>query len=133
MQLEHSFTVPAGIEDAWAVLLDIERIEGRFTELLAWIRERLSDTLSVEQLADKSNMSPRNFARAFAAETGITPAKAVERLRLEAARALVEADIRPLNAIARETGFGDVERMRRAFIRAFGQPPQSLRRAARAR
>jgi transcriptional regulator GlxA family with amidase domain len=76
-------------------------------------------------------MSPRNFARAFVAETGITPARAVERLRLEAARAWVEADTAPIETVAERSGFGDAERMRRAFLRAFGQPPQALRRAAR--
>jgi transcriptional regulator GlxA family with amidase domain len=77
-------------------------------------------------------MSPRHFARAFAADTGITPAKAVERLRLEAAREEIESGAAPIELVAAHTGFGDAERMRRAFLRAFGQPPQALRRAARA-
>ena len=77
-------------------------------------------------------MSPRNFARAFVAETGMTPAKAIELLRLEAARAHVEEGSEPIDRVAAATGFGDPERMRRAFIRSFGQPPQALRRAARA-
>ena len=76
-------------------------------------------------------MSPRNFARAFTAETGVTPAKAVERLRLEAAREAVETGAEPIDVIAARTGFADPERMRRAFIRNFGQPPQAIRRAAR--
>jgi transcriptional regulator GlxA family with amidase domain len=71
-------------------------------------------------------------ARAFAAETGTTPAKAIERLRLEAARAHVEQGREPIDRLAEITGFRDPERMRRAFIRAFGHPPQALRRAARA-
>ena len=86
---------------------------------------------SFRQLAEQSNMSPRNFARAFAAETGVTPAMAVERLRLETAREQVEHSPDPIDVIAREAGFGDPERMRRAFVRAFGQPPQALRRLAR--
>lgn len=77
-------------------------------------------------------MSPRNFARAFAAETGMTPAKVIELLRLEAARARVERRGEAIDQIAAATGFRDPERMRRAFIRAFGQPPQVLRQAARA-
>jgi transcriptional regulator GlxA family with amidase domain len=76
-------------------------------------------------------MSPRHFARAFTAETGLTPAKAVERLRLETARERVEASSDPIDRVAEAVGFGDPERMRRAFLRAFGQPPQALRRAAR--
>jgi transcriptional regulator GlxA family with amidase domain len=85
----------------------------------------------VDDLADRAAMSPRNFARAFAAQVGVTPAKAVERLRLEAARTAAEESARPFYAIARDTGFGDPERMRRAFVRAFGHPPQALRRSAR--
>ena len=76
-------------------------------------------------------MSARHFARAFAAETGITPAKAIERLRLEAARDAVESSAEPIEGVAARIGFGDPERMRRAFIRNFGQPPQALRRTAK--
>ncbi|HWA63629.1 MAG TPA: GlxA family transcriptional regulator [Caulobacteraceae bacterium] len=121
-----------GGQSQFSALLEMERAEGRFGDLLAWARERLAEPLTVERLADAAAMSPRNFARAFAAETGVTPAKAVERLRVEAARARVEAGETSIEAIAAETGFGEAERMRRAFVRAFGQPPQALRRAARA-
>ena len=84
------------------------------------------------KLAEKAAMSPRHFARAFTAEKAVTPAKAVERLRLEAARTAVETGRDPIDRVAEAAGFGDPERMRRAFLRAFGQPPQALRRAARA-
>ncbi len=120
-----------GGQSQFSALLDIERTEGRFTSLLAWMRERLDEELSVEVLAAQSNMSPRNFARAFTAETGVTPAKAVERLRLESARERVEHSSDPIDVVAQNVGFGDPERMRRAFVRAFGQPPQALRRTAR--
>ncbi len=120
-----------GGQSQFSALLDIERTEGRFTPLLGWMRERLDEPLTVETLAAQSNMSPRNFARAFTAETGVTPAKAVERLRLETAREQVERSAEPIDIIARGVGFGDPERMRRAFVRAFGQPPQALRRMAR--
>jgi len=105
---------------------------GRFDALLTWMEDHLAEPLTVERLADQAAMSPRHFARAFAAETGVTPAKAVERLRLEAARDRVEASAEPVDRVAERTGFGDAERMRRAFLRAYGQPPQALRRAARA-
>jgi transcriptional regulator GlxA family with amidase domain len=95
------------------------------------MRENLARRLTIDTLAERVGMSERNFARAFLAETRLTPAKAVERLRLEAARAAVEDGARPIDMIARTAGFGDPERMRRAFVRAFGQPPQALRRAAR--
>lgn len=120
-----------GGQSQFSALLDIERSEGRFTRLLAWARERLDEALTVEDLAAHANMSPRNFARAFTAETGVTPAKAVERLRLEAARERVEHSAETIECVARDVGFGDPERMRRAFVRAFGQPPQALRRLAR--
>lgn len=120
-----------GGQSQFSALLDIERTEGRFTHLLGWARERLEEELTVEALAARANMSPRNFARAFTAETGVTPAKAVERMRLEAARERVEHSAEPVEGIARAVGFGDPERMRRAFVRAFGQPPQALRRLAR--
>src|SRR5215472_7679832 len=120
-----------GGQSQFSALLELDGSAGRFAPLLAWAREHISEPLSVERLADRAAMSPRHFARAFAAEAGVTPAKAVERLRLEAARERIESGSDPIDRVAQLTGFGDPERMRRAFIRAFGQPPQSLRRAAR--
>ena len=121
-----------GGQSQFSALLDIERPDGRFASLLDWVRERLAEPLGVERLADQTGMSPRNFARAFRAETGITPAKAIEQLRLEAARNRVESTAESIDQVALLTGFQDPERMRRAFIRAFGQPPQALRRTAKA-
>jgi transcriptional regulator GlxA family with amidase domain len=121
-----------GGQSQFSALLDMGGVNGRFADLMDWVRGRLAERLSVERLADKAAMSPRHFARAFAAETGLTPAKAVERLRLEAARLRVETTHEPIDRVAESAGFGDPERMRRAFLRAFGQPPQALRRAARA-
>jgi transcriptional regulator GlxA family with amidase domain len=120
-----------GGQSQFSALLELERPGGRFGPLLAWARERLDEDLSVEQLAEQAVMSPRNFTRRFTDETGLTPARAVERLRVEVARERVEAGAEPIDQIALQAGFGDPERMRRAFIRAFGQPPQALRRAAR--
>ena len=119
-----------GGQSQFSALIDIK--SRRFDTLLAWARENLAESLSVEQLADRAAMSPRNFARLFTAETGVTPAKAVERLRVEAARALLDSQPLQVEDVALETGYGDPERMRRAFIRAFGQPPQALRRRAKA-
>lgn len=121
-----------GGQSQFSALLEMGGQGGRFAALLDWMRERLAEPLSVERMADRAAMSPRHFARAFAAETGMTPAKAVERLRLETARERVESSADPIDRVAQATGFGDQERMRRAFLRAFGQPPQALRRAARA-
>jgi transcriptional regulator GlxA family with amidase domain len=121
-----------GGQSQFSALLDMGGVNGRFAELMDWVRERLPERLNVERLAEQAAMSPRHFARAFTAETGLTPAKAVERLRLEAARLRVETTHEPIDRVAEAAGFGDPERMRRAFLRAFGQPPQALRRAARA-
>lgn len=103
---------------------------GRFETLNAWMRAHLRDDLSVESLARQAAMSPRNFARAYAAETGVTPAKAVERLRADTARAALQQGA-SIQDIAERTGFGDPERMRRAFIRLYGEPPAAMRRTLR--
>lgn len=120
-----------GGQSQFSALVDLGGRTGRFAELMDWMRAHLPEPLTVERLAEQAAMSPRNFARAFTAETGTTPAKAVERLRLEAARTAVETGREPIDRVAESAGFGDPERMRRAFLRAFGQPPQALRRAAR--
>ena len=119
-----------GGQSQFSALVDLGGRSGRFVELVEWMRTKLAEPLTVERLADRAAMSPRHFARAFTAETGTTPAKAVERLRLETARMAVETGHMPLDRIAEESGFGDAGRMRRAFLRSFGQPPQALRRTA---
>lgn len=120
-----------GGQSQFSALVDLGGRTGRFTDLIDWMRDHLAEPLTVERLADEAAMSPRNFARAFTAETGTTPARAVERLRLEIARTAVETTPAPLDRIAETTGFGDPGRMRRAFLRAFGHPPQALRRTGR--
>ncbi|MGY4828077.1 GlxA family transcriptional regulator [Sphaerotilaceae bacterium SBD11-9] len=120
-----------GGQSQFSALHDLSGRSGQFAKLLDWVRQNLSEPLTVEQLADRVAMSPRNFARAFTVETNTTPAKAVERLRLEAARTALETTQDHIEHIAKVTGFGDTERMRRAFVRAFGQPPQALRRETR--
>ncbi|MCR5855898.1 GlxA family transcriptional regulator [Mesorhizobium sp. J428] len=119
-----------GGQSQFAPPVELAGRSGRFADLTDWMRAHLAEPLTVEQLADQAAMSPRHFARAFLAETGTTPAKAVERLRLETARRALESGHAPLERIAEEAGFGDAARMRRAFLRGFGQPPQALRRAA---
>lgn len=122
----------SGGQSQFSSLLELKAPTGRFASLLTWARENLDAPLTVEHLAEKAGMSSRHFTRAFVAETGTTPFKAVERLRLEVARQQVQSSSEAIERVAHSTGFRDPERMRRAFIRAFGQPPQSLRRAARA-
>jgi transcriptional regulator GlxA family with amidase domain len=122
----------SGGQSQFSSLLELKAPTGRFGPLLTWARENLDARLTVEDLAERAGMSSRHFTRAFIAETGTTPSKAIERLRIEEARARVQSSSEAIERVAETTGFGDPERMRRAFIRAFGQPPQSLRRAARA-
>jgi transcriptional regulator GlxA family with amidase domain len=121
-----------GGQSQFSTLNELKAPTGRFKPLLSWARENLDRPLTVERLAEQAHMSTRHFARAFIAETGVTPSKAIERLRVEVAKARVQDSREPIEVVARATGFADPERMRRAFIRAFGQPPQSMRRAARA-
>lgn len=99
-----------------------------FETLHLWILQNLSrEELSVEQLASRVGMSPRNFARVYKQKTGRTPAKGVEHFRLEAARRLLQDQHRPVDQIARECGFGSEERMRVAFQRHFGLSPSEYR------
>jgi transcriptional regulator GlxA family with amidase domain len=121
-----------GGQSQFSSLLELKTPNGRFGPLLAWAREHLDAPLTVEDMAEQAGMSSRHFTRAFIAETGTTPSKAVERLRIEVARQRVQSSSEAIERVAETTGFRDPERMRRAFIRAFGQPPQSLRRSARA-
>ncbi|MDB5534974.1 MAG: AraC family transcriptional regulator, partial [Hyphomicrobiales bacterium] len=95
-------------------------------------KSNLHTELSVEQLAKVAHLSPRQFSRAFHSETGQSPAKAIENLRVESARLMMEQSRHPIDVVAQQTGFADRDRMRRAFLRAFGQPPQVIRRNARA-
>ena len=122
----------SGGQSQFSSLLELKAPTGRFGPLLTWAREHLDERLTVEDLAERAGMSARHFTRAFIAETGATPSKAIERLRIEVARERVQSSSEAIERVAEVTGFRDPERMRRAFIRAFGQPPQSLRRAARA-
>ncbi|SKC92182.1 Transcriptional regulator GlxA family, contains an amidase domain and an AraC-type DNA-binding HTH domain [Burkholderia sp. YR290] len=114
-----------------SALLDMTPKSDRIELVLAHIRRNLRNPLTVEELAAVANLSPRQFSRAFVAETGQSPAKAVEQLRLEAARFMIEQGRHTINVVAQETGFADRERMRRAFVRTFGVPADMLRRNAR--
>jgi transcriptional regulator GlxA family with amidase domain len=114
-----------------SALLDMTPKSDRIELVLAHIRQNLRNALTIEELAAVANLSPRQFSRAFLAETGQSPAKAVEQLRLEAARFMIEEGRHTVNVVAQETGFADRERMRRAFLRTFGVPAEVLRRTAR--
>ena len=122
----------AGGQSQFSALLELEPKSDRIQSSLAYAKRNLDKPLTVGRLAEAAHLSPRQFSRAFRAETGQSPAKAVENLRVEAARLMMEQSRHPIEVIARQTGFADRDRMRRAFLRAFGQPPQVIRRNGRA-
>ncbi|MFD9726745.1 GlxA family transcriptional regulator [Streptomyces sp. NPDC059072] len=93
-----------------------------------WITEHPDGDLSVDALAARARLSPRHFARAFQAETGVTPGRFVERVRVEHARRLLEEGTDGVAQISRACGYGTPEALRRAFVRALGQPPAEYRR-----
>ncbi|WP_454761138.1 GlxA family transcriptional regulator [Caulobacter segnis] len=120
-----------GGQSQFSTLLELSPKSDRIQTALAYARDNLHKPLSVPDLAAAAALSPRQFSRAFHSETGQSPAKAIENLRVEAARGLMEQSRHPIDVVARQTGFSDRDHMRRAFLRAFGQPPQVLRRNAR--
>lgn len=98
-----------------------------FRDLQAWIAEHPDAEISVDALARRVAMSPRNFFRVFVREVGMTPARFVERVRVEAARRLLEETSRGIPDIAAACGFGSQETMRIAFRRTLGVPPKRYR------
>jgi transcriptional regulator GlxA family with amidase domain len=120
----------AGGQSQFSAMLELEPKSDRIQNALHYAKENLRNPLSVEELADVARLSPRQFSRAFRTETRQSPAKAVENLRVEAARLMMEDGRHSMDTIAQETGFADRERMRRAFLRVLGQPPQAIRRNA---
>jgi transcriptional regulator GlxA family with amidase domain len=117
-----------GGQSQFSPLLDLQRPEGRFGELLDYLRQNLKLDHRVEDLAARMCMSPRHFARCFRDETGATPAHVVERLRVEAARAALEGGRPSVQRIAEDCGFGNTERMRRSFQRLLGRAPTVFRK-----
>jgi transcriptional regulator GlxA family with amidase domain len=118
----------AGGQSQFSTLLELEPKSDRIQRALDYAGHNLKGLLSVDELAASAALSPRQFSRAFRAETGQSPAKAIEQLRVEAARVLIEQGRHTMDRVTEETGFGNRERMRRAFLRTVGQPPQSIRR-----
>jgi transcriptional regulator GlxA family with amidase domain len=129
-QLVVYYRRPGG-QSQFSALLELERADGRFAALLDYMRGNLAKRLSVTDLARYSCMSPRHFARVFLAEVGVSPAKAVERLRVETARAALESGAHSNQLIARSCGFGTSERMRRSFLRMLATSPSALKRVSK--
>jgi transcriptional regulator GlxA family with amidase domain len=111
-----------------ATLAAQEPIREPLREVRRHVVEHPADDLSVEALAARAHMSPRHFARSFRAETGVTPARYVESVRLEAARRALEDTAAPVTSIAAACGFGAAETMRRAFLRSLAVAPAEYRR-----
>ena len=111
-----------------ATLASQEPLRDPLREVRRHILENLAEDLSVEELAVRAHMSPRHFARSFRAETGVTPARYVESVRLEAARRALEDTSLSVAAVAQTCGFGTPETLRRAFLRSLGVGPAEYRR-----
>ncbi|HMF28328.1 MAG TPA: helix-turn-helix domain-containing protein, partial [Candidatus Cybelea sp.] len=104
------------------------RARGRFDEIAQWIHGHLNDDLTVEKMAERTNLSPRHFTRKFRAAFGITPADFVEELRLDEARWLLVNAADRVAAVASEVGYANDDTFRRAFERRFGVAPAEFRR-----
>lgn len=99
-----------------------------FSQLHAWIMDHLSEDLRVEVLAERVGMTPRTFARRYTEQTGCTPAKAVEAMRLEAALRVMADDRITFKQVARHCGFGTEQNLRRVFLRVRGTTPENYHR-----
>jgi transcriptional regulator GlxA family with amidase domain len=120
----------AGGQAQHSALLDFDAPSDRIQTVLAYARQNLQRSLTTEDLAAVACLSTRQFTRAFRAETGVPPAKAVEAMRVEAAKHMLEQSRLPIEEIAAAAGFANRERMRRAFLRVQGEVPRAIRRAA---
>jgi len=116
-----------GGQAQFSAALALQTAEDRFGALHEWINGHLADDLSLAVLADRAGMSERSFSRRYAEATGQTPARAIERLRIEAVRHLLSESRLPVKRIARRCGFGSEETMRRSFLRLVAVTPQDYR------
>jgi transcriptional regulator GlxA family with amidase domain len=122
----------AGGQSQFSTLLDLDATSDRVQTALTYAKEHLGKPLAVSDLAKAAFLSPRQFSRLFRQETGRSPAKAIEQLRVESARLMMEAGRFSAEEIAQQNGFGNRERMRRSFIRTFGRSPQAIQRTVSA-
>lgn len=120
----------SGGQSQHSTLLDLGGNEDRVQRALNYARQNLAASLTIDDLAEAACLSPRQFTRLFRSATGTTPAKAVEALRVEAARLMLEQSRLPIEVIAREVGFANRERMRLAFVRVHGDVPRAIRNDA---
>lgn len=119
------FARRAGGQAQFSVLLAADAAEtSAFRELQTWLPQNLKSDLSVLRLAKFTAMSPRSFARAFVREFGITPARYIQRVRVEAGRRMLETTDKSLEAVASRCGFGSLQSMRRSFLRVLDVGPK---------
>ncbi|MFZ4963613.1 GlxA family transcriptional regulator [Pseudomonas sp. Mn2068] len=116
-----------GGQSQFSATLSLQKSGNRFGDLHAWIAEHLAMDLSIPVLAQQVGMSERSFVRHYRTETGQTPARAIENLRVESARRLLSDTATPIKRIAARCGFGSEETLRRSFLRALGVTPQAYR------
>ncbi len=116
-----------GGQAQFSATLALQKNAGRFADLHAWIAEHLDADLSVAILAERVGMSERSFVRHYRSETGSTPARAIEQLRVEAARRLLSDTALPIKRVASRCGFGTEETLRRSLLRAIAVTPQAYR------
>ena len=116
-----------GGQAQFSTALALQAAEEKFGALHDWVNDHLGAELSLSVLAEQAGMSERSFSRHYAEATGQTPARAIERLRVEAARRLLSESRAPVKRIARRCGFGSEETMRRSFLRLLAATPQDYR------
>jgi transcriptional regulator GlxA family with amidase domain len=116
-----------GGQAQFSASLALQAAEDKFGTLHEWVRGHLADELSLSVLANRVGMSERSFSRHYAEATGQTPARAIERLRLEAAQSLLLESRLPVKRIAQRCGFGSEETLRRSFLRLLAVTPQEYR------
>jgi transcriptional regulator GlxA family with amidase domain len=116
-----------GGQAQFSTALSLQAAEDKFGTLHDWINEHLADDISLPVLARQAGMSERSFSRHYAEATGLTPGRAVERLRVEAARRLLSESRLPVKRISQRCGFGSEETMRRSFLRVLATTPQDYR------
>jgi transcriptional regulator GlxA family with amidase domain len=116
-----------GGQAQFSEVLSLQSAEDKFGALHEWISKHLADDLSLTVLAEQAGMSERSFSRHYAEATGLTPARAVERLRVEGARRFLTDTRLPVKRIAQRCGFGSEETMRRSFLRLLSVAPQDYR------
>jgi transcriptional regulator GlxA family with amidase domain len=116
-----------GDQAQFSEFLSLQAAEDKFGALHDWISHHLADDLSLPVLATQAGMSERSFSRHYAEETGLTPARAIERLRVEGAQHLLSETRLPVKRISRRCGFGSEETMRRSFMRILDTTPQDYR------